>query len=68
MAPHESEVGPRTWAPARGFAALVAGRCSNVAPGRPGATAAAFVESLLKSAHDRRFVAVPQLPPCQVSS
>jgi predicted dehydrogenase len=62
LVPPDGEAQQRTWAPARGFADLIAGRAANVAPGRPAAAAAAFVESLLESARTRTFVAVPQLP------
>jgi hypothetical protein len=53
----------RTWAPARGVADLVAGRGPDLAPGRPAAAAAAFIESLLLSARTATFVAGSPLPP-----
>jgi predicted dehydrogenase len=62
LSPPDGEAQERTWAPARGFADLVAGRGPNLAPGRPAAAAAAFIESLLESARTATFVAVPQLP------
>ncbi|MBX9243531.1 Gfo/Idh/MocA family oxidoreductase [Actinotalea ferrariae] len=59
----EEEDPPRTWLPARVLADVVAGRTENPAPGRAGAAAAAFVESMLTAARERAVVRVPQLPP-----
>ncbi|WNB87199.1 Gfo/Idh/MocA family oxidoreductase [Cellulomonas sp. ATA003] len=58
--PHEPD--DRTWAPARQFAELVAGRADNPAPPRPAAAAAACIEALLESARTRTFVRVTPLP------
>ncbi|WP_298457468.1 Gfo/Idh/MocA family protein [uncultured Cellulomonas sp.] len=64
--PHEPD--DRTWAPARRFADLIAGRADNPAPARPAAAAAACIESLLESARTRAFVRVPPLPPAPATT
>jgi predicted dehydrogenase len=62
LEPPEGEAEHRTWAPARRFADLLAGRADNPAPARPAAAAAALIEAMLESARTRTFVRVPQLP------
>lgn len=52
--PPDGEPTYPTFAPARGFADLVAGRGPNRAPGRPAAATVAFLDAAYRSAHSGR--------------
>lgn len=51
-----------TWAPARAFADLLAGRGPNRAPARPAAAAVAFIEATLAAAASGQVVPVARVP------
>lgn len=52
-----------TWAPARSFADLIAGRGPNHAPARPAAAVVAFIEAMLTAASTGRVTPVAPVPP-----